>query len=259
MNSSYDEFIAVVRSTRSLSLPLFGKVEAQAQKTSSATDVVTQVDFQIEKYLAEEFSRLDSSIGFVGEEYGGDSSAKCFWLVDPIDGTAHYMRGLPFSTTMVALIEDGQVVFSAIYDFVNDRLYHAELGKGAFCNDERISVSNRLTSSAYVSFESKLQTEADKATYFKLRDQASLVSALCSGWEFAMVASGMLDGRICLNPFGKQYDFAPGSLLVSEAGGVVRNLGSSAYSYENLDMIAANPTVYESLTNGENALFPVDN
>lgn len=64
-----------------------------------------------------------------------------------------------------------------------------------------------------------------------------------------MVASGKLDARIQFDPWGYDYDFAAGSLLVAEAGGVVTNINSSEYDYRNLDFIAASPKVYKGLQN----------
>lgn len=69
-----------------------------------------------------------------------------------------------------------------------------------------------------------------------------------------MVAAGKVDGRVTFEPYGNDYDFAPGSLLVEEAGGVVRNLGSDTYDYRNTDFIAANPIIYKELT-GEGGAF----
>ena len=247
--------IDIIRSTRSMSFPHWGNVEIAANK-GSATDVVTKIDFAIEEYLAKQFSAVDQTIGFVGEEYGGDRTASRHWLVDPIDGTAHFVRGIPFCTTMVALVDGGQVVFSAIYDFVSDIMYHAIRGGGAFRNDERISVSDRDIENAYMFYESNLGKGDNLTTFLEFKKQAKVLNTYNAGFEFTLIASGKIEGRVCVDPYGKDFDFAPGTLLVSEAGGVVKNIGSNAFDYRNLSFIAANPLVYEALTVGEGALFP---
>jgi fructose-1,6-bisphosphatase/inositol monophosphatase family enzyme len=91
----------------------------------------------------------------------------------------------------------------------------------------------------------------------QLRKQSLLIKTVSSGWEHVMVASGKLDARVCFDPHGKDYDFAPGSLLVREAGGVIANIGSTEYNYRNTNFIAANPIIFKELTEGENALFPI--
>ncbi len=73
-----------------------------------------------------------------------------------------------------------------------------------------------------------------------------------------MVASGKLEGRVTLDPYGKIWDYAPGSLLVSEVGGIVTNIGKETYDYRNLNSIVTNPIIYKELTEGETAIFPVE-
>jgi myo-inositol-1(or 4)-monophosphatase len=254
MNIETKKVIEIIRSTRDFSLPYFGKVEVKAQKSESPGDVVTEIDQQIENYLKAELAKLMPEVMFVGEEFGGDRETSCFWLVDPIDGTGDFIRGIPFCTTMVALIENKQVVFSAIYDFVNDIVYHAELGKGAFMNGEKISVSNRPLRSAYMSFEINTKKTENQALFHSVRSRAGLIQALAAGYEFILVATGKTDGRLNYDAFGKDYDYAPGSLLVSEAGGIVKNFKSDSYDYTNLNFIAANPLVYEELIKSENSI-----
>lgn len=254
MEIKTQQIIGIIRDTRDITLPRFGNIEVKEYKSSSATDAVTEIDQQVEKYLKSEFEKIMPEVSFVGEEFGGDRDSGYFWLVDPIDGTGHYIRGIPFCTTMVALINDGQVIFSAIYDFVNDIMYHAELGNGAYKNDEKISVSEQSLRGAYLAFEIKSQKEENKALLTEVRSRASLLHTLCSGFEYVLVATGKIEGRLVYDGFGKDYDFAPGSLLVSEAGGVVKNFKSNNFDYTNLDFIASNPKVYEELVQSENSI-----
>lgn len=237
----------------------FGNVEAEAKSDTGivAHDIVTALDRQTEKLLTERLSTFDPHVGFRGEEFGVQRVGATTWLVDPIDGTSHFVRGLPFCTTMVALIHNGQVLLSIIYDFVRGDMYWAVRGQGAYKNDERIQVSNRPLRQAYVSFETRLDDPENLATFMALRNTAGgIVSTINSGYEFAMVASGKLEGRITKQPYGYDWDFAPGSLLVEEAGGIVTNHRSATFDYTDHDFVAANPLVHRELTMGEHALFP---
>ena len=253
----YDEVLKIVKKTRDISLPKYGLASVDGQKTDSAADVVTQVDVDIENFLKSEFAKLDPTIDFVGEESGGDKSKNKFWLVDPVDGTAHFVRGMPFCTTMVALIENGEVIFSAIYDFVNDVMYHAAKGKGSFKNEEKIQVSNREISSSYLCWNSHIEKKENFEIFQKLQKKSVMIKTVSAGFEFAMIASGKLEGMASFDPHGKDYDFAPGVLLVSEAGGIVKNIGSDKYDFTNLDFIAANPLIYKTLTEGGDVIFPI--
>ncbi len=249
----------LMRELRELMVSNWGKAVAVNQKTDSAWSIVTAIDIEVEKRMSEMLRSAFPDVAFVGEEAGGDRNAEKFWLMDPIDGTLHYARGMPFCTSMLALIDRDEVVFSVIYDFLNDNLYWAERGAGAWKDTARLSVSNRGLKEGLMGWETmrseKLDAERDRA----LHEKTSFFKCVVAGWEYAMVASGKLEGRICFNPWGSDYDYASGSLLVSEAGGMVANLGSSKYDYRNVNFIATNKIVFDELTNGDNALFPVDN
>ena len=247
----------ILRQVRSMLMPYYGNVADWWNKEASPADVVTDLDIRVETFLADALHDAYPSIGFVGEETGGDRSAERFWLVDPIDGTAHFIRGLPFCTTMIALIEAGEVVVAAIYDFLNDQVYRAEKGRGAWCDNRPIQVSQRRLTEAYLCWESHLANEADQRLFRELRQRCILFKTVSAGFELAMIASGKLEGRVCFDPYGNDYDFAPGALLVAAAGGRVANLGVKAYDYRNVNFIAANPGVFEALTQGPEALFPI--
>ena len=238
-------------------MPHWGNAEVLRQKTESAGDVVTKLDEEVERYLANGLSKVLPGIAFVGEEFGGDRSAERFWLCDPIDGTQHFIRGLPFCTTMLALVENGQIIFSVIYDFINDIAYHAEQGKGAYENNKPIRVSNRPITNSYISYEARLNKPEDQQKFLQLRAKVILLNTISAGYELAMVATGKLEARICFDPYGGDYDYAPGALLVQEAGGKVVNLGTDTYDYRNVNLIAANPLVHNSLTQGPDAIFPI--
>ncbi|MBI4257093.1 inositol monophosphatase [Candidatus Uhrbacteria bacterium] len=247
----------VIRGVREMLLPHYYADIAFTSKSEQAHDLVTELDVAVEEYLRSELGKPYPEVFFVGEETGGDRNATRKWLCDPIDGTVHFIRGNPFCTTMLALIEDGQVNMSFIYDFVGDVMYHAVRGQGAYRNGEPIHVSTRALKGSYMGWETHVSKEENLKIHMDLWSKSAFFKSICAGMEFAMVAMGKLEGRICFDPYGKDYDFAAGSLLVSEAGGVVANIGSSRYDYANLDFIAANPIVYKELTEGPEAIFPL--
>lgn len=251
-----DDIVATIRATRELSLPKWGHVESH-HKNNNPHDIVTDLDGEIEEFLRVKFTAIDPETVFVGEEGGGDRSADSFWLVDPIDGTSHYVRGLPFCTTMVARIENGSVVFGAIYDFVNDVLYHAELGKGAYADATPIFVSERRLDEAKIGYESRLENENNVRKYLQVRKHVRTIQLMCSGYEHVLVATGKIEGRAGYKQYGHDYDYAPGALLIQEAGGIVTNIGTTTYDFRDTDYIATNKAVYEALTSGPDAPFPI--
>jgi myo-inositol-1(or 4)-monophosphatase len=225
----------------------FGNIEAISQKTSSPGDVVTELDQAAEKAIAERLHALYPSIKFVGEEFGGDPGAERFWLCDPIDGTADFIRGIPFCTTQIALIEEGQVIFSLIYNFVTREMFSAQKGMGAILNGRPMHVSRRPLKDAYVCVETHREKKQNLDKFMEIDKQCPTLAMVNNGFDFSLVASGKIDAKVCFDPYGKDWDYAPGSLLVSEAGGIVKNLGSDSYDYRNHDFIAGNPVIYDEL------------
>ena len=155
---------------------------------------------------------------------------------------------------MLALIENGQVTSSIIYDFVHDIIYHAERGKWAYENGQKISVSERLLDRSYMSCEIKTKNEENRDLLSFLDRKTILMHHISAGYEYVLVATGKIEGRIVYDGFGKDYDYAAWSLLVSEAGGAVKNFKSDTYSYANLNFIASNQYVYNELVNVKDSI-----
>lgn len=222
-----------------------GVIEHRLKDDESA---VTEMDVLVENTLREQLAAFDSGIGFGGEETGVDYDQKTFWLVDPIDGTEAFIRGLPFATNMVALIDNGQPVLGIIYNFSLDEFFIARKGGGAFCNGHPIQVSGReLKRSAVVA--AGWLPDDDGCQHNILRQKIRIQPRMCSaGFELTAVARGALDGAVCINTRGKPWDFAPGTLIVQEAGGRVENiLTPGAYDYRDKDLVAANPVIFDEL------------
>jgi len=241
-DSEFQRLLNLVYNTRFLSLPSYGKVESVNFKNGDLSNIQTQIDLDIEAFLKNNLAEIFPQISFVGEELGGDRSEDTFFLVDPIDGTANYVRGTVGCTTMISLIHEGQVVLSAIYDFVRNKMYWAQRGSGAYCNGNKLQVSQRTWEHSSLMFETKNESFAQ---FFmkELRERYAFKYS-CAGYEYALVASGKVEGRISVEPYGAIWDYSPGSLLVEEAGGLVFNLHSDQYDYKNLDHIVCNKKIY---------------
>lgn len=237
--------------------PHFGKIKGDGYKGGNAADIVTSLDIETEEFLASSLKKHYPSIGFKGEELGFQEKGDMFWLVDPIDGTGYFVRGIPGCTTMIALIDSTEAILSVIYDFINNNLYYAQKDQGAYCNNKKIHVSNLSPRKGYLYLECNI----NKKTLPKIESLRKLSMVLSSGYppgsEYAMVASGKIEGRINFEPLGCDFDYAAGTFLVKEAGGIVTNIGSNKFDYTNLNSIAANEKVYKALTEGENPIFPL--
>ena len=235
--------LPIIKSAGKELLKYYGKINVSSQKGKLAHSVVTKLDLKTEKYLAANLRRIYPAIDFFGEELGGKRNAKRFWLVDPIDGTAHFMRGIPFCTTMIALVDSGKVVFSAINNFVTGEIFYAEAGRGVKLNNKPIHVSSRHLVDGYLTYEINFEKKENSDLFFDLKKKTMLFKTVSCGYEIGLIAQGKIEGRIALDPYGGDWDYAAGSLIVTEAGGRAVNIGKNSYDYTNHNFIMGNPNV----------------
>lgn len=236
--------------------PAWGSAKAFPKESHKAGDIVTALDISTEEAARAALAKAFPDIAFAGEEQGGERGER-YWLMDPIDGTRRFAAGEEGCTSQLALIERGEVVSAAIYDFLRDDMYWAEKGIGAFCNSAPIHVSERGLHDGLVGWEMRLEREDDKVAFAKLEALTRFERFRVAGDSFVKVARGDAEGHIVSDGWGQDYDFAPGTLLVAEAGGVVANIGSRAFTLSNLRFVATNPRVFAELTEGPGAVFPI--
>jgi len=211
--------------------------------------IVTAMDLMVEERLQGALAELDPSIGFGGEETGVNYDQKTFWLVDPIDGTEPFVRGLPFSTNMIALIDNGQPVMSIIYNFTLDEYYLAMKGRSSTRNGHKIQVSDRPLERSYIVSGGGFARAGLIGANDRLAAKTLAVGRVnASGFELSAIAAGAYDGCIMWNAKSREWDHAPGCLLIQEAGGRVENIGKPGkWDYRNLNVLAANPIIFDEL------------
>lgn len=219
-------------------------------------DMATEVDYAVEDLLRSFLAKETPEIAFFGEESGSGtvSSDGLVWVLDPVDGTANYARGIPLSGVSLSLIEDGQARIGVIeLPYMSERFW-AESGRGAETDGAALRVS-RTTS-----VEDALVSVGDyavghgAATKNKLRfavtellaSQVQRVRMLGSAaTDLAWVASGRLDASIILS--NKPWDTAGGVLIAREAGAEVLDRNGVQHSLESDSVIAVAPQLASQL------------
>ena len=188
-------------------------------------DFATEVDRQAEAEIIRELRRAYPDHGILAEESGGSGkkNARFTWVIDPLDGTHNYLRGIPQFAVSIAQLDRGEPVHGVIFDPLRDEIFSASKGDGAFLNDRRIRVSKReeldgallATGFPYRQRE-HLEAQLDM-TRVLLGKAEDLRRAGSAALDLAWTANGRLDGyfEIGLKP----WDMAAGVLLVREAGG----------------------------------------
>ena len=183
-------------------------------------DIKLVIDQKTEELIRSHLKK--TNIDILGEEYGGQISSKIYWVVDPIDGTANYFRGLDSCCISIALFEGDECVIGIIYNFNNDQMYTAVKGEGAFLNDVKISVSD-------ITEKSKASITTGFPASESVESSMNFLNGLV-GWKkvrmfgsaalsCAYVASGKCDYYSEKGVY--LWDFAAGICLVKEAGGYV--------------------------------------
>lgn len=240
----------------------FAEVEQLQVSVKGPGDFVSQADIRAENTLKEELTKSRPGYSFLMEEAGKSGSANWAWrwIIDPIDGTSNFLHGIPHWCISIGLehrLQDGtaEVAAAMIYNPVNDEMFWAEKGIGAFVNERRLRVSARREFStalfatgipfAIVSAANRL---AFARTLGLLMPQVAGIRRFGSAaLDLAWVAAGRYDGYWELGL--KPWDMAAGLLIVREAGGFVTNpAGAESVLNEGPnDIVAANPHMHAKL------------
>ena len=194
-------------------------------------DIKLEIDRSTEKLIRTSLSESDISI--LGEEYGGKSSDGLVWVVDPIDGTANYFRGLDQCCISIALMDGNQALLGIIYNFNTNELFHAQHEQGAFLNDLPIFVSNiskKNKASLTTGFPASESIESSLEFLDGLKEWKKIRMFGSAALSCAYIASGRCDAYIEKGVY--LWDFAAGICLVNEAGGRVQfsKIDSERYS-----------------------------
>jgi myo-inositol-1(or 4)-monophosphatase len=215
---------AARKAARSL-LRDFGEVEQLQVSSKGPGDFVSRADLRAEALVRETLTEARPNYGWLGEESsevkGADPTRR--WIVDPLDGTTNFLHGLPHWAVSIGLEHKGEVVAGVVYDPAKDEIFVAEKGSGAFLNDRRLRVSGRRDMLEMI-FATGIPFGGRTELPRTLRELAALTprTAGIRRWgaaalDLAYVAAGRLDGWI--QPATYRWDWVPGALLVTEAGG----------------------------------------
>ena len=229
-------------------------VEAVRISQKQVNDFVTEVDHASEAAIIETLLTAYPGHGILAEESGsehGNKDSDHIWIIDPLDGTTNFIHGFPVYCVSIALSFKGKIEQAVVYDPSRNDLFTATKGRGAFLNERRIRVSKRtqlkdcLISTGFPfrpgdNFKSYLNMMADV-----MQRTAGLRRPGAAALDLAYVAAGFTDGffETGLSP----WDVAAGSLLVTEAGGLIGNFTGEPEFMEHKECVAGNPRIYGQL------------
>ena len=227
-NAMLEQIIEVVRRAGEMVLSAHDIAAGTHEKTSAA-DLVTEYDLAVEAFLKEQLPPLCPGSIFYGEEEAENADPSRGWafIVDPIDGTTNFVRGLRQSAISVALARDGQVEYAVVFDPYKNEMFSARRGGGAFLNGAHIHVSGKPLAEGIFGMGTAIYRREYLEPTMRVTEQ--LFRRACDFRRLGAAALDLCDvacGRVelffeySLCP----WDFAAGSLIITEAGGHISTL-----------------------------------
>ena len=228
----------------------FGEIENLQIQSKSVSDFVTNTDLKVEKSILETLKYYFPDYSYITEESGEIKGNENTIIIDPIDGTSNFIHGIPHVAIIIAKMIDNEITDGVIYNPILNEFFWASKGKGAWCNDRRLRVSNRsiLTDCLIgtgLPFGNRIYKNYLSEIDLISKNTAGIRRLGSAGLDLAYVASGKLDGfwEKDLN----LWDISSGTLLVKEAGGKITNLNGDNWTIDTREILASNSKIHPDL------------
>ena len=258
------EFLRIIREAGRIMLQA-NDIGSQVESKQGEANFVTKYDYEVQEYLRLSLGELLPDAAIIGEEGEEDKlySHKSCFIIDPIDGTTNFIFGNRHSAISVALMQEGAPVFGAVFDPYQDEMFYAVKGKGAFLSRSVISNTTLLPEKESVIItrtEQRLKiknlslkeglTCFGTSPYYRERMESSFELAKklyensldirrsgSAALDLGYIAAGryVLFAEYVLQP----WDYSAASLIIEEAGGVIRDLEGKALTYDKPSSVIA--------------------
>ena len=229
-------------------------IESVRVAQKQVNDFVTEVDRAAEEAIISTLLSAYPGHGILAEESGQEHGAKnsdYVWIIDPLDGTTNFIHGFPVYCVSIALAFKGKIEHAVVYDPTRNDLFTSTRGRGAFLNERRIRVSKRTQlKDCLVSTGFPFRPGDNFRAYMRMFSEITQRTAGvrrpgAAALDLAYVAAGYCDGFFETGL--SIWDVAAGSLLVTEAGGLIGNFSGEGDFLEQPESLAGNPRAYGQL------------
>ncbi|XP_061878879.1 inositol monophosphatase 1 [Entelurus aequoreus] len=268
--SAMDHAVAVARKAGQVVREAVQSVHKKAVMVkSSSVDLVTETDQKVEKLIIQSVKEKFPKHSFIGEESVAAGEVCTLtdnptWIIDPIDGTTNFVHTYPYVGVSIGFSVNKQVEFGVVYSCLQDQMFTARRGKGAFCNGEPLQVSNQQDihqALIAAEFGSNRDVQTVEKIFSSLKKVVSIPvhgvrGAGSAAINMCLVASGCVEAYYEIGMH--VWDIAAGSLIVSEAGGVVMDVEGGPLDLMSRRVLAANnQKVAERLVKEIDAFCPI--
>ncbi len=224
--------------------------------TKGEHDIVTHADYQSEALIMKELQAAYPEYSIITEESPNiKGKTEYCWYIDPLDGTNNFITGSPYFVVSIGLAFQDEILLGVVYNPISDELFYAEKGKGAFLNGEKISVSGRenisgsLLALAYAPEEKEIKEGIALLEKLVLQCRRVVIN-FAPAFDLCNIARGRIDGLI--DNGSTPEDHAAASIILTEAGGKLRNLDQPGWDVNRTGIIASNNLLLDQLVDQTN-------
>ncbi len=249
LTARYRAGLDIVREAGAFALDYYRRRASLSIERKGLQDFVSVADKETEELIVGKLSKLFPDDSFLGEEGGIRQKGPLLWVIDPIDGTANFLRGIDHWCVSVGLIADGKAVIGFLFNPVSGEMFSAFAGGGAFLDGERIKVSG-ATDLAASNLGMGYAHRLPLAPY--VRDMEASLRAGCDcrtfgsgALDLAFVAVGRLDATWYQHI--NLWDVAAGLANVAEAGGLATDFMAGNPIRDGNALLVATPALFEPL------------
>ncbi len=246
------EAVELARAAGALTRQWFQKRDLSYELKDDGSEV-SEADLAAEQFLRDELAKRFSDDFVMGEEFGGKVAPNGrTWIVDPIDGTRGFVRGVPLYATLLALVDEHGPLIGVIDLPVLEQTLSAGRGIGCWLDDHRCHVSS------HTGLRGALVNTSDFATFSggqftRLRDAGAMLRTWGDAYGYFMVATGAAE--VMIDPICEIWDLAPVSVITAEAGGAFSDLAGND-SYTSRNGVATNGHLHETVLTALNRKQP---
>ncbi len=241
------------RSGAAILLQYWEKLSKDDADLKARNDWVSNADRESEAAIVAAIREHCPNDAFLGEESGMSAATTSgrTWIIDPLDGTSNYLQHFPFWSISIALRQNGETLAGLIYEPLRDLFFTAERGGGAYRGDTRMHVSSQQgVEGSFLATGFPFRAQEYVAPYVAIFTDLIRVSkgvrrAGSAALDLAYTAAGVFDGFFEMHLAA--WDVAAGSLLVTEAGGVVTDFSGGQRWLDRGNIVGASPAVHAEL------------
>lgn len=233
-----------------LAMEYYRRLDTLTIESKGHQDLVSEADKEVELFVRRELAAHYPQDGIVGEEHATVASQSGFtWVIDPIDGTANFVRGIPQWCVIIACCNDGIAQVGVIHDPVSGETFHGYRGGGAFSNGRAISVSNSSSlgdGTVGLGFNNRSNATNVVPVITDILGAGGIFFRNASGGlMLAYVASGRLIGYV--EEHMNAWDCVAGLLLIEEAGGIILQPDPKTVLQKGTVIVAGGKSIYDTL------------